>query len=43
MLAREKELLRMKENYDQAMSALVEKRAALERLLKEQRDTASQT
>jgi len=43
MLAREKELLKMKDNYEQAMNALVDKRAALERLLKEQRDTAAQT
>lgn len=43
MLAREKELLKMKDNYEQAMNALVDKRAALEKLLKEQNQMAAQT
>ena len=42
MLAREKELLRMKENYEETMSALMQKKHTLEKLVKDKRDQTSQ-
>ena len=38
MVQRERDLLKMRDNYDQTMNALSEKRANLEKLLKEERD-----
>ena len=38
MVQRERDLLKMRDNYDQTMNALSEKRSNLEKLLKEERD-----